>query len=92
MTDLRDCTVLVHDVNEYKAIVRIAKKEGFKWASGSSLDRVLCTFPTRLDFGKDFYVCYESWAGACSRDYPNCMELVRGVEKLILVRQRERIL
>lgn len=37
MVDLRDCTVLVHNVEEYRAIAKIAMKQGFKWCSGEEL-------------------------------------------------------
>jgi hypothetical protein len=45
MVDLRDSTVLVNNVEEYIAVAKIAKKQGFRWASGAPLNRVLCEFP-----------------------------------------------
>lgn len=44
MIDLRDSTVLVNNVKEYRAITKIAKKQGFRWASGDSLNRICCHF------------------------------------------------
>lgn len=35
MIDLRDSTVLVNNVKEYRAITKIAKKQGFRWVSGA---------------------------------------------------------
>lgn len=35
MIDLRDSTVLVNNVEEYIAVTKIAKKQGFRWASGA---------------------------------------------------------
>lgn len=88
MIDLRDSTVLVNNVEEYIAVTKIAMKQGFKWASGNSLNRVLCDFPTRLEFQKTYQTYYESWPGRQPRDYPNCMVLIKGVRKLILIRQK----
>ena len=68
MIDLRDSTVLVNNVEEYIAVTKIAKKQGFRWVSGAPLNRVLCEFPTRLEFSK-------------------CMELIKGVRRLIMVRK-----
>lgn len=44
MIDLRDSTVLVNNVKEYRVITKIAKKQGFRWASGDSLNRICCHF------------------------------------------------
>lgn len=52
MVDLRDSTVLVNNVEEYIAVAKIAKKQGFRWVSGAPLNRVLCEFPTRLEFSR----------------------------------------
>lgn len=86
MTDLRGCTVLVHDVNEYKAIVRIAKKQGFCWASGDSLDIINCTFPTKLEFDIFLKTRYGPLYHKLSRDY-TCAELIGDLRKLILARR-----
>lgn len=52
MIDLRDSTVLVNNVEEYIAVTKIAKKQGFRWASWAPLSIVLCEFPTRLEFNR----------------------------------------
>ena len=54
MIDLRDSTVLVNNVEEYIAVAKIAKKQGFRWASGAPLNRVFCEFPTRLEFNRKY--------------------------------------
>lgn len=54
MIDLRDSTVLVNNVKEYRVITKIAKKQGFRWASGDSLNRICCHFPTRLEFNRRY--------------------------------------
>lgn len=48
MIDLRECTVLVNNETEYKAIAAVAKRQGFYWANNVSLDHIYCRFPTRL--------------------------------------------
>lgn len=53
MIDLRDSTVLVNNVEEYIAVTKIAKKQGFRWVSWAPLSIVLCEFPTRLEFSKE---------------------------------------
>lgn len=87
MIDLRDSTVLVNNVEEYIAVTKIAKKQGFRWASGVSLNRVLCEFPTRLEFNRRYETYWGSSRGRYARDYPKCMELIKGVRRLIMVRK-----
>lgn len=87
MIDLRDSTVLVNNIKEYAAVTKIAKKQGFRWASGSSLNAILCEFPTRLEFTKDYETYWNSRRGRCARDYPKCMALVGGLRRLIMVRK-----
>lgn len=87
MIDLRDSTVLVNNVKEYVAVTKIAKKQGFRWANGHSLNRVLCEFPTRLEFNRRYETYWGSRRGRCARDYPECMALVGGVRRLIMVRK-----
>lgn len=86
MVDLRDSTVLVNNVEEYIAVAKIAKKQGFRWASGAPLNRVLCEFPTRLEFNRRYETYWNSRRGRCARDYPNCMALFKGVRRLIEIR------
>lgn len=81
MIDLRDSTVLVNNVEEYIAVTKIAKKQGFRWASGASLNRVLCEFPTRLEFSRRYETYWGSSRGRCARDYPKCMALVGGLRR-----------
>lgn len=87
MIDLRDSTVLVNNVEEYIAVTKIAKKQGFRWASGSPLSMILCEFPTRLEFDKNYETYWNSRRGRCARDYPKCMALVGGLRRLIMVRK-----
>lgn len=87
MIDLRDSTVLVNNVEEYVAVIKIAKKQGFRWASGASLNTVLCEFPTRLEFNRRYETYWDSRRGRCARDYPKCMALVGGVRRLIMTRK-----
>lgn len=87
MIDLRDSTVLVNNVEEYIAVTKIAKKQGFRWVSGAPLNRVLCEFPTRLEFSRRYETYWGSVRGSCARDYPKCMELIKGVRRLIMVRK-----
>ena len=87
MISLRDCTVLVNNKAEYKAISKIAKKQGFHWASGDSLDYIVWSFPIKLDFNSCFETRY-----SCSTDYKRsrdytCAELIDGLYKLILARK-----
>lgn len=87
MIDLRDSTVLVNNVEEYIAVTKIAKKQGFRWASGVPLNTVLCEFPTRLEFNRRYETYWGSNSEGCARDYPKCMALVGGLRRLIMVRK-----
>ena len=87
MIDLRDSTVLVNNVEEYKAITKIAIKQGFTWASGDPLNEIRCHFPTRLEFSKRYETYWDSRRGRCARDYPKCMALVGGVRRIIMARK-----
>ncbi len=87
MIDLRDSTVLVNNVEEYIAVAKIAKKQGFRWVSGSPLNKVLCEFPTRLEFSRRYETYCNSRRGRCARDYPKCMVLVGGLRRLIMTRK-----
>ncbi len=87
MIDLRDSTVLVNNVEEYIAVTKIAKKQGFRWASWAPLSIVLCEFPTRLEFNRRYETYWSSRRGRCARDYPKCMALVGGVRRLIMTRK-----
>lgn len=87
MIDLRDSTVLVNNVEEYITVTKIAKKQGFRWASGASLNTVLCEFPTRLEFNRRYETYWGSNSERCARDYPKCMELIKGVRRLIMIRE-----
>lgn len=87
MIDLRDSTVLVNNVEEYIAVTKIAKKQGFRWASGDSLNRICRHFPTRLEFNRRYETYWNSRRGRCARDYPKCMALVGGLRRLIMVRK-----
>ena len=87
MIDLRDSTVLVNNVKEYKAITKIAIEQGFTWATGDSLNRICCHFPTRLEFNRGYETYWSSRRGRCARDYPKCMVLVEGVRRLIMIRK-----
>lgn len=84
MIDLRDSTVLVNNVEEYIAVAKIAKKQGFRWASGAPLNRVFCEFP----FNRRYETYWNSRRGRCARDYPKCMALVGGLRRLIMVRKK----
>lgn len=88
MIDLRDCTVKVNNEKEYEVIIKIAMKQGFHWATGDSLSQRFGSTPTRLEFTKDYRTYYGAWPGCQPRDYPNCMVLIKGVRKLILIRQK----
>lgn len=87
MIELRDSTVLVNNIKEYSAITKIAMKQGFTWASGDSLNKVFCRFPTRLEFRENYYTYYGSSRGRRARDYPECMVLIEGVRRLIMIRK-----
>lgn len=87
MIDLRDSTVLVNNIKEYAAVTKIAKKQGFRWASGSSLNAILCEFPTRLEFDMEYRTYWDASRGSRTRDYPKCMDLVEGVRRLIMIRK-----
>lgn len=87
MIDLRDSTVLVNNVEEYKAITKIAMKQGFRWASGNPLNEISCQFPTRLEFSRRYETYWDSRRGRCARDYPKCMALVGGLRRLIMTRK-----
>ena len=87
MIDLRDSTVLVNNVEEYIAVTKIAKKQGFRWASGNPLNTILCEFPTRLEFDMEYRTYWGSSRGRCTRDYPKCMAIFEGVRRLIMVRK-----
>lgn len=63
MIDLRDSTVLVNNVEEYIAVTKIAKKQGFRWASWAPLSIVLCEFPTRLEFNRKYETYWGSSRG-----------------------------
>lgn len=87
MIDLRDSTVLVNNVEEYIAVTKIAKKQGFRWASGDSLNRICCHFPTRLEFNRKYETYWSSSRGRCARDYPRYLDIIKGVRRLIMVRK-----
>ena len=87
MVDLRDSTVLVNNVEEYIAVAKIAKKQGFRWVSGAPLNRVLCEFPTRLEFSRKYETYWNSRRGRCARDYPRYLDIIKGVRRLIMVRK-----
>ena len=87
MIDLRDSTVLVNNVKEYRAITKIAKKQSFRWASGDSLNRICCHFPTRLEFNRKYETYWGSSRGRCARDYPRYLDIIKGVRRLIMVRK-----
>ena len=77
MIDLRDSTVLVNNVKEYRVITKIAKKQGFRWASRDSLNRICCHFPTRLEFNRRYETYWNSRRGRCAR----------GMRSLIMIRK-----
>lgn len=87
MIDLRDSTVLVNNVEEYIAVTKIAKKQGFRWASGVSLNTVLCGFPTRLEFNRRYETYWASRRGRCARDYPRYLDIIKGVRRFIMIRE-----
>ena len=87
MIDLRDSTVLVNNIEEYIAVTKIAKKQGFTWGSGHSLNRILCPFPTRLEFNRKYQTYWGSRCGRCAQDFPECMILIKGVRRLIMLRK-----
>lgn len=87
MIDLRDSTVLVNNVEEYIAVAKIAKKQGFRWASGDSLNRICRHFPTRLEFNRRYETYWNSRRGRCARDYPRYLDIIKGVRRLIMVRK-----
>lgn len=87
MIDLRDSTVLVNNVEEYIAVTKIAKKQGFRWASGASLNIVLCGFPTRLEFNRRYETYWGSNSERCARDYPRYLDIIKGVRRLIMIRE-----
>ncbi len=86
MISLRDCTVLVNNKAEYKTISKIAKKQGFHWASKRPLDLIVCPLPTRLDFNNCHETRYNASEYDRSRNY-TCIELIGGLNKLILARK-----
>lgn len=85
MIVLRDCTVGVKDKKEYKKIIQIAKKQGCKWNSGESLDRIYCPFPGTLFFDKKGKVTFGFYGDPC--DY-HCKDLMSKLQKLIIIRQK----
>lgn len=87
MVDLRDSTVLVNNVEEYIAVAKIAKKQGFRWASGDSLNRICCHFPTRLEFNRRYETYWGFNSERCTRDYPRYLDIIKGVRRLIMVRK-----
>ena len=87
MIDLRDSTVLVNNVEEYIAVTKIAKKQGFRWASWAPLSIVLCEFPTSLEFNRKYEIYWGSSRGRCARDYPRYLDIIKGVRRLIMVRK-----
>ena len=80
-------TVLVNNVEEYIAVTKIAKKQGFRWASWAPLSIVLCEFPTRLEFNRKYETYWGSSRGRCARDYPRYLDIIKGVRRLIMVRK-----
>lgn len=86
MIDLRDSTVLVNNVEEYIAVTKIAKKQGFRWADGNALTNIFCSFSTRLRFNEECKVYYNSSAYFYNRDY-QCKEIVSALRNMILKRK-----
>lgn len=90
MIDLRDSTVLVNNIKEYSAITKIAMKQGFTWASGDSLNKVFCGFPTRLEFRENYYTYHGSSRGRRARDY-QCKDIVSALRNMILKRKEGQL-
>lgn len=86
MIDLRDSTVLVNNVEEYIAVTKIAKKQGFRWVSGAPLNKVLCEFP----INGECKVYYNSSAYYYNRDY-KCKEIVGALRNMILKRKEGQL-
>lgn len=76
MIDLRDSTVLVNNVKEYRAITKIAKKQGFRWASGDSLN----------SFNGECKVYYNSSVYFYEHNY-QCRDILNTLGRLILKRK-----
>lgn len=90
MIDLRDSTVLVNNVKEYRVITKIAKKQGFRWASGYDLTNIFCDFPTRLRFNGECKVYYNSSAYFYNRDY-QCKKIFGALRNMILKRKEGQL-
>lgn len=89
MIELRDCIVGVKDREEYEKIIRIAKKQGCKWNSGESLDRIYCPFPGTLFFDKRGRVTFGTYnEESCNYHYKDLMSRLR---KLIIIRQKGKL-
>ena len=90
MIDLRDSTVLVNNVEEYKIITKIAMKQGFTWATGDDLTNIFCGFPTRLRFDEERRVYYNSHIYFYNHDY-QCRDIVSTLGNLILKRKEGQL-
>lgn len=89
MIVLKDCTVGVKDKKEYEKIIQIAKKQGCKWNSGESLDRIYCPFPGILFFDKKGKVTFGSYyEDFCGYHYK---DLMSKLQKLIIIRQKGKL-
>ena len=86
MIDLRDSTVLVNNVKEYRAITKIAIEQGFTWATGYALTNIFCSFPTRLRFDGECRVYYNSSAYFYEHNY-QCRDILNTLGRLILKRK-----
>lgn len=90
MIDLRDSTVLVNNVKEYRAITKIAIEQGFTWATGYDLTNIFCDFPTRLRFNGECKVYYNSSAYFYNHDY-QCKEIFGALRNMILKRKEGQL-
>ena len=88
MIDLRECTVLVNNEKEYRAITKIAMKQGFAWASGDPLTKMFCGFPTRLRFNKQHEAHYNSFTGYYERDY-QCRDILNNTLGSLILKRKE---
>lgn len=71
----------------YIVQIRIDIIHQFRWASGVSLNTVLCEFPTRLEFNRRYETYWGSNSERCARDYPRYLDIIKGVRSLIMIRK-----
>lgn len=87
MIDLKECSVSVENEKEYYDVIKIAKQQGFHWATGGSLENIYCFFPCKLYFKDDYCTYYGSISNSSLDRHYTYNSLISGLRDLITRRK-----